>query len=33
VAFGIKLDTEVGALIAKVGGEANLNVKLIWQQE
>ena len=32
VAFGLKLETEVGALIAKVGGEASLNVKLVWEQ-
>ena len=28
--FGVKLDAEVGALLAKAGGEASINVKLIW---
>lgn len=27
--FGIKVDSGVGAIIAKVGIEANLNVKLV----
>jgi len=33
VAFGLKLDTEAGALIAKVGAEASLNVKLTWEHK
>ena len=33
VAFGLKLETEAGVLIAKVGCEASLNVKLTWQQK
>jgi len=31
VAFGLKLNAEAGALIAKTGGEASLNVKLTWK--
>jgi Trypsin-co-occurring domain 1 len=31
VTFGIKLTAEAGALIAKVGGEAQLEVKLAWK--
>ncbi|MGD0339515.1 MAG: CU044_2847 family protein [Bacteroidota bacterium] len=31
--FGIKLDVESGALIAKAGAEAHLNVKLIWEHK
>jgi hypothetical protein len=30
VAFGLKLDAKTGALIAKAGVEANLNIKLVW---
>lgn len=30
VEFGIKLIAETGAIIAKAGGEANFNIKLIW---
>lgn len=33
VEFGIKLDVQSGALIAKAGGEANLTVKLLWKRE
>jgi hypothetical protein len=33
VNFGIKLTAEAGALISKVGGEAALNVKLVWSRE
>jgi hypothetical protein len=32
VEFGIKLDVEAGALIAKAGGEASINVKLTWEK-
>ena len=32
VNFGIKLDVEAGALIAKTGGEASLNVTLTWER-
>jgi hypothetical protein len=31
VMFGLKLDVEAGAIIAKTGGEASLNVKLKWE--
>ncbi len=31
VAFGIKLDAEAGALIAKAGVEASISVKLTWR--
>ena len=31
--FGIKLDAEAGALVARAGAEASFNVKLIWQRE
>lgn len=30
VTFGLKLNAEAGALIAKTAGEASLNVKLKW---
>lgn len=30
VEFGIKFDTEAGAVIAKAGIEASVNVKLTW---
>ena len=33
VEFGIKLDLESGALIAKAGGEANLKVKMTWKRD
>ena len=33
VQFGIKLDIEAGALIAKVGSEASLNIKLTWVRQ
>lgn len=32
VAFGITLKTEAGAVIAKVGGEANFQVTARWQR-
>jgi hypothetical protein len=28
--FGIKIVAETGAIITKVGGEANFNIKIIW---
>ncbi|MEM9271640.1 MAG: CU044_2847 family protein [Cyanobacteria bacterium P01_F01_bin.143] len=31
VEFGIKLDAESGALIAKTGAEASLTVKMVWK--
>jgi len=33
VEFGIKLTGETGALIAKAGAEATLNVKLTWERK
>jgi len=30
ITFGIKLTAEVGAIISKVGGEAALEVRLLW---
>jgi Trypsin-co-occurring domain 1 len=33
VEFGLKLDGESGALIAKAGIEASINVKLIWDHQ
>ena len=32
VEFGIKLDVESGALIAKTGAEASLTVKMVWKR-
>jgi hypothetical protein len=32
VEFGIKVDAEAGALIARTGGEASLQVKLTWRR-
>jgi hypothetical protein len=32
IEFGIKLTAEAGVL-AKIGGEANLNIKLIWESD
>ncbi|NMG21061.1 CU044_2847 family protein [Brasilonema bromeliae] len=31
--FGIKLNTEAGAIIAKTSGEASLKVKLTWERK
>lgn len=31
--FGIKLNTEAGAIIAKTAGEASLKVKLTWERK
>lgn len=31
--FGIKLNTEAGAIIAKTSGEASLKVKLLWERK
>jgi len=33
LSFGIKLEAEAGALIAKVGGEATIGVKLTWKRD
>lgn len=33
VEFGLKLDAESGAIIAKAGLEASLSVKLIWDRQ
>ncbi len=33
VAFGLTLDSEAGALIAKAGMEASINVTLTWERE
>jgi hypothetical protein len=33
VEFGIKLDVETGALVAKAGGEAAINVRLTWDRQ
>lgn len=33
VAFGIKLDWEVGVLLAKAGTEGSINVKLTWERK
>jgi len=30
--FGIKLEAEAGALIAKIGGEATIGVRLTWKR-
>jgi hypothetical protein len=30
--FGVKLDAEAGALLARAGGEASLNVTLTWER-
>ena len=32
VEFGIKLDAEAGALIAKAGTEAAISVKMTWEK-
>jgi len=32
VEFGIKLDAEAGALLAKAGGEAAISVTLTWER-
>jgi hypothetical protein len=33
VEFGIKFDAEAGAVLAKAGVEANINIKLVWEKE
>jgi hypothetical protein len=33
VTFGIKFDAQTGAIIAKAGMEASINVKLTWQEK
>jgi len=32
ITFGVKLSTQVGAIIAKAGGEANFTIKLAWSK-
>ncbi len=32
VEFGIKSDAEAGAVLAKAGMEASINVKLVWEK-
>ncbi len=32
IEFGVKLDFEAGALLAKAGGEGSIKVKLTWQR-
>ena len=32
VSFGLKLDAEAGALVARAGTEASINVKLSWKR-
>lgn len=29
--FGIKIDAEAGAVVAKAGGEGNLRIKMVWK--
>ena len=33
IEFGLKLNTEVGAIIARTGGEANFRVLVRWSRE
>lgn len=33
ISFGIKLNAEAGALIAKAGAEASIDVQLTWERE
>jgi hypothetical protein len=33
LSFGVKVTSEMGALIAKAGLEATFNVKLVWQKK
>lgn len=33
IAFGLKLDAQAGALLAKAGAEASINVKLTWEKD
>jgi hypothetical protein len=33
ITFGVKLSTQVGAIIAKAGGEANFTIKLGWSKK
>lgn len=33
VEFGIKFDSEVGAVVAKAGMECSINVKLTWERK
>ncbi|NMF85018.1 CU044_2847 family protein [Nodosilinea sp. P-1105] len=31
--FGIKIDAEVGAIVAKAGGQGNLRIKMVWKAD
>jgi hypothetical protein len=33
IGFGLKLDAEAGAIIAKAGAEGSISVKLTWQNK
>ncbi len=33
IEFGVKLDFEAGALLAKAGAEGSINVKLTWERK
>ena len=33
LSFGVKISSEMGALIAKAGIESTFNVKLVWQKK
>jgi hypothetical protein len=33
ISFGVKLNTQVGAIIAAVNGEANFSVKMHWAEK
>ena len=33
IEFGVKLDYEAGALLAKAGAEGNISVKLTWERK
>jgi NTP-dependent ternary system trypsin peptidase co-occuring protein len=32
IEFGVKLSADVGAIIARTGGEANFKISLRWQK-
>lgn len=32
VAFGVKVSADAGVIISKIGGEASLNVKVVWDR-
>jgi hypothetical protein len=33
LSFGVKINSEMGAIIAKAGVESTFNVKLVWQKK